>query len=148
MHISPLRFVFLRFLGGFVGCSYRCLLQLLKLPSYGTTRARDGPIFVGSVHGPRDSWERYRKFSLPDLETLSTRAWTTQEVAPSCCIICFIIQDLCWSCRQDSVDERSLEYRSRTSPRQRSSWYSLVVEFSKRFLTYPTDKLIALQCLS
>ncbi|KAF2687588.1 hypothetical protein K458DRAFT_414657 [Lentithecium fluviatile CBS 122367] len=130
--------------GLFDSC-HRPSLELLKLPSYNSFGHLDGSLYVGGVHeqnGSRWGVERLE----PDQEILSTRAWATQEMLLSRRVVYFTRRFIFWSCRQVSVDETGVEYYPKCSPRQISfRWCNVVEEFSKRQLTYATDKFKALE---
>jgi hypothetical protein len=127
---------------------YRPSFEVLELPSDGPTETRCGSILVAAAHGPLGGpgghVRLYWEISQPDLDVLATRGWTTQEALLSRCIVYFTRQFLFWSCQTISVDEKGIEWHSKTSPRQHDdTWYRVVNEFSRRNLKYPTDKLVA-----
>lgn len=72
---------------------------------------------------------------------LETRAWTLQERYLARHLITFMPCGITWSCKAMSVDEvgQSIPDFSRTD-----NWFRLLVEYTKRSLTFPSDRTEAL----
>jgi hypothetical protein len=72
---------------------------------------------------------------------LETRAWTLQERYLAQRLITFMPCGVTWSCKTMSVDdvEESIHDFSRTN-----DWFRLLVEYTRRSLTFPSDRTEAL----
>jgi hypothetical protein len=87
----------------------------------------------------------------PEEDPISLRAWTLQEHFLSQRILMFSTKELWWTCKetwtQNSTTWSEAEESSLFRAGNRVSlsyWRSLVEDYSRRFLTYPRDKLPAL----
>lgn len=93
---------------------------------------------------------------------LDTRAWTYQELELSTRIISFAGDTVAWQCREEGKNTLSAELRSAASLTpygirtaktlsehiDGTHWYKLVSPFSKRALTFQSDRLPALAAVA
>ncbi|OAQ58510.2 heterokaryon incompatibility protein [Pochonia chlamydosporia 170] len=111
------------------------------------------PGFFVSVSSPDDK-ETPRVFAsvrteqagdvFPEFGVLNKRAWATQEWLLSRRIVFYTAGQLLWSCKR--ITQRETGERCFSISRN-THWKSVVEQYSDRTLTYPTDKLIALEGL-
>lgn len=80
----------------------------------------------------------------PEHGALNRRAWATQEWLLSRRIVFYTAGQLLWSCKK--ITQRETGERCYSISRN-THWKSVVEQYSDRTLTYPTDKLIALEGL-
>lgn len=78
----------------------------------------------------------------PGRGPLETRAWTLQERYLARRLITFMPCGVTWSCKTMSVDEagESIPFFGRTE-----NWYELLREYTKRSLTFPSDRTEAIR---
>ncbi|KAF2177851.1 HET-domain-containing protein, partial [Zopfia rhizophila CBS 207.26] len=97
--------------------------------------------------------EQPRQYS-PEQTPISLRAWTLQEHILSPRILDYSVQELWWVCRSATLYNGSSEAQAtplstntqfpRAGMASLESWRSIVRDYTRRFLTYPSDKLPAI----
>ncbi|KAK2595484.1 hypothetical protein QQS21_006824 [Conoideocrella luteorostrata] len=80
----------------------------------------------------------------PEFGALNKRAWATQEWLLSRRIVFYTAGQLLWSCK--SITQRQTGERCYSISRN-TRWKNVIEQYSDRTLTYPTDKLVALEGL-
>lgn len=78
---------------------------------------------------------------------LNERAWVLQEYVLSRRTIHFTVHGMVWSCSREPALMLD-EYNSRGSHLVPSTWIAMIREYTKRSLTYKSDKLMAIQGLA
>lgn len=73
---------------------------------------------------------------------LRERGWVFQELYLSRRKIFFTSEGLCWKCGECELDERGNPTHLKLT--ENVSWLSCLQEYSKKHLTYPSDRIIAL----
>ncbi|KAF2685930.1 HET-domain-containing protein, partial [Lentithecium fluviatile CBS 122367] len=78
---------------------------------------------------------------------LRSRAWCFQEEALSKRIVWFTDGEVIWQCRNSVVSETglSLRYKRTDWSQQLNNWLSVIEEYSRRQVTYPKDRLVAIE---
>lgn len=117
-------------------------------------RERQGePVELSNFLGPEDGpgvkvFARVREEAacdvFPEAGALNYRAWATQEWLLSRRVVFFAPASLMWSCKH--ITQRETGERCFTISRN-THWKSVVEGFSSRKLTYPMDKMVALEGL-
>lgn len=107
------------------------------------------PGFIGSDDGPgvrifAKIRDEAASDVFPEGGALSNRAWATQEWLLSRRVVFFTPAGIMWSCKY--VTQRETGERCFTVARN-THWKSVAEGFSDRRLTYPEDKLVALEGL-
>jgi hypothetical protein len=96
--------------------------------------------------------EQPRVFS-PEEDPISLRAWTLQEHALSRRILMYSTREPWWTCEKSAFQDSGPTTDGTSAPRylfragSRFSidyWRSIVQDYTRRFLTYPSDKLPAI----
>jgi hypothetical protein len=82
--------------------------------------------------------------AFPERGALSRRAWVTQEWLLSRRMIFYTPTMMIWCCKTLSQRENGENYYNTARD---AGWKTIVEHYSDRLLTYPTDKLIALEGL-
>lgn len=82
--------------------------------------------------------------TFPEFGALNSRAWATQEWLLSRRIIFFTKGTLIWSCK--AITQRETGERCYSVSRN-TRWKNIIEQYSDRQLTFPTDRLIALEGL-
>jgi hypothetical protein len=114
----------------------------IEIPYIDADGQHQGSMFI-HARGDVATWS-------PDLGSLSKRAWITQEWLLSRRIVFYTRSRLIWCCRSLEGDLET--QRVIRGPVTRGlkvghtdNWEGIVPHYSEQLLTYPTDKLIALQ---
>ncbi|KAL7926466.1 heterokaryon incompatibility domain-containing protein [Trichoderma austrokoningii] len=82
--------------------------------------------------------------TFPEFGALNSRAWATQEWLLSRRIVFFTKGAIIWSCK--AITQRETGERCYSVSRN-TRWKNIIEQYSDRQLTYPTDRLIALEGL-
>lgn len=109
----------------------------VELPYITSTGQYDGSIFA--THMPQD----YASIA-PESSPLDARAWATQEWLLSRRMIFYTAGAVVWSCKTISQRETGGSFHSTA---RNTRWKAIIEKYSARLLTYPSDRLIALEGL-
>lgn len=126
-----------------VDCSQPCFFPRdppppsVELPYITPTNQHNGSIFA--THMPQD----YASIA-PESSPLDARAWATQEWLLSRRMIFYTAGAVVWSCKSISQRETGGSFHSTA---RNTRWKAIIEKYSARLLTYPSDRLIALEGL-